>query len=81
MSKRFGVLVLLTCVFAIPSFGGSIPSNASLHPDLNQRTADLALVRSIAGDKQVATVLARHGLTQKQIAALAAGSPSVGESP
>lgn len=71
MSKRFSpsllVVALLVFVFAVPSFAAAVPSKTAANQSLDQRTADLALVRDIAANDQVATVLTKHGFTQEQV--------------
>ncbi|MEO6258738.1 MAG: PA2779 family protein [Thermoanaerobaculia bacterium] len=71
MSKRFSpsllVAALLVFVFAVPSFASPIPSKTAANQSLDQRTADLALVRDLASNEQVATVLSQHGFTQEQV--------------
>lgn len=69
MSKRFSLLVvaLLVVAFAVPSFAAPVPSKTAVNQSLDQRSADLALVRDIAANEQVATVLTQHGYTQEQV--------------
>ncbi len=68
VSKRvlFFALLLVT-VAAMPAFAGSIPSKTSANQSLDSRTSDLALVRDIAANEQVAQVLAARGFTQDQV--------------
>lgn len=71
VSKRFSpsllVVALLVFAFAVPSFAAPVPSKTAANQSLDQRTADLALVRDIAANDQVATVLTKHGFTQEQV--------------
>jgi TolA-binding protein len=61
------VLVLVFALVAIPSFAGPVPSKTAANQSLDSRTADLALVRDVAANEQVATVLASRGFTQEQV--------------
>lgn len=68
MSKRvlFFALLLVT-IAAMPAFAGSIPSKTATNQSLDSRTSDLALVRDIVANEQVAQVLAARGFTQDQV--------------
>src|SRR2546423_1628679 len=61
------VFVLLVAVAAVPAFAGVVPSKTAANQSLAQRDADLALIRDVAANEQVATVLAQHGFTQEQV--------------
>jgi hypothetical protein len=62
------VLVLLMVAFlAVPSFAAPMPSKTAANQSLATRDADLALVRDVAANAQVAQVLATHGLSQEQV--------------
>jgi sensor c-di-GMP phosphodiesterase-like protein len=61
------VLVLLLAFVAMPAFAGIVPSKTAANQSLDARAADLALVRDVAADQQVASVLAAHGFTQQQV--------------
>jgi hypothetical protein len=52
---------------AIPSFAGPVPSKTAANQSLDSRAADLALVRDVAANEQVAQVLTAHGFTQEQV--------------
>lgn len=70
MSKRFSlatVLVLVFAVAAMPAFAGPVPSKTAANQSLDSRDADLALIRNVAANDQVAKVLAEHGFTQQQV--------------
>ena len=69
MSKKslFFVVVLLLTVAAIPAFAGPVPSKTAANQSLESRDADLAVVRSVAANEQVAAVLAANGFSQEQI--------------
>ena len=67
--SRFVVvaLSLIVMLSALPSFAVTTPSKTAANQSLDARAADLALVRSIAADKEVAAVLASHGFSQEQV--------------
>lgn len=72
MSKRFSssvlfVLVLMFAFAAIPAFAGPVPSKTAANQSLDSRDADLALIRDVAANDQVAKVLASQGFTQEQV--------------
>jgi hypothetical protein len=60
-------LALMVAFVAIPSFAGPVPSKTAANQSLESRAADLALVRDVAANEQVAQVLAAHGFTQEQV--------------
>ena len=60
-------LALMVAFVAIPSFAGPVPSKTAANQSLDSRAADLALVRDVAANEQVAQVLAAHGFTQEQV--------------
>jgi sensor c-di-GMP phosphodiesterase-like protein len=61
------VLLLLVAFIAVPTFAAPVPSKTAANQSLATRDADLALVRDVAANEQVATVLAAHGFTQEQV--------------
>ena len=61
------VLVLLVALTAVPSFAAPMPSKTAANQSLVTREADLALVRDVAANEQVAKVLAARGFTQLQV--------------
>src|SRR6266852_3631906 len=65
--KRLVIVILLLAFVAIPSFAGPVPSKTAANQSLDSRDADLALVRDVAANEQVAQVLAAHGFTQEQV--------------
>src|SRR2546423_1041776 len=70
MRSQKSILFVLALVFvfaAIPAFAGPAPSKTSANQSVASRDADLALVRDIASNEQVAAVLAAHGFTQEQV--------------
>lgn len=67
-SKSVLIVISLLVVFtAIPSFAVTTPSKTAANQSLDARAADLALVRDIAADQQVAAVLTAHGVSQEQV--------------
>jgi len=60
-------LALMVAFVAIPSFAGPVSSKTAANQSLDSRAADLALVRDVAANQQVAQVLAAHGFTQEQV--------------
>jgi hypothetical protein len=52
---------------AIPSFAAPVPSKTAANQSLESRDADLALVRDVVANDQVAKALAAHGFTQQEV--------------
>ena len=52
---------------AIPAIAAPVPSKTAANQTLASRDADLALVRDVAANEQVAKVLANHGFSQEQV--------------
>lgn len=72
MTKRLSksalfVLTILVVCMAIPAFAGPVPSKTAANQSLDSREADLALVRDVAANEQVAAVLAANGFTPDQV--------------
>jgi len=63
----FFVLVLIAAFVAIPAFAGPVPSKTAVGQSLDQRAADLALVRDVVANEQVAQALAARGFTKDQV--------------
>jgi len=61
------ILVLMFALVAIPSFAGPVPSKTASNQSLDSRAADLAMVRDVVANEQVAKVLAAHGFTPEQV--------------
>ncbi len=61
------MFILLLAFVAIPSFAGMVPSKTAANQSIESRDADLALVRDVAANEQVAGILAARGLTQEQV--------------
>lgn len=70
MSKRSSQLVvffLVVAFAAIPAFAGPVPSKTAADQSIDQRTADLTVVRDLAANEQVAKVLTDRGITKDQV--------------
>jgi hypothetical protein len=67
VKKTLFVLFILVAIAAVPAFAGPMPSKTAANQSLDSRAADLALVRDVAANQQVAQVLAEHGFTQEQV--------------
>jgi hypothetical protein len=61
------VLFLVIALVAVPSFATPVPSKTAPDQSLATRDADLALVRDVAANEQVANVLAARGFTQQEV--------------
>jgi hypothetical protein len=66
LSQFFAFFVVLAFA-AIPAFAGPVPSKTAADQSIDQRAADLAMVRDVAGNEQVAKVLADRGFTKEQV--------------
>jgi hypothetical protein len=67
LSKSLFLVLFLVAFAAIPAFAGPVPSKTAANQSLDSRAADLALVRDVAGNEEVAKVLAAHGFTPEQV--------------
>ena len=70
MRSQKSILFVLALVFvfaAIPAFAGPAPSKTAANQSVASRDADLALVRDVASNEQVAAVLVSHGFNQAQV--------------
>lgn len=70
MSKRFSsvlFVLVLALAIAVPSFAAPMPSKTAANQSLDSRQADLAVVRDVVANEQVAEVLASHGFTPDQV--------------
>jgi hypothetical protein len=67
MLKRSIILFVALAVVSIPAFAAPMPSKAIANQSLDARSADLALVRDVVANEQVAKALASRGLTQEQV--------------
>ena len=68
MLKRsmFIALVLVFAFVALPTFAAPVPSKTAVNQSLASRDADLALVRDVVANEQVAQALAARGFTPEQ---------------
>ena len=70
MSKRHNIFLVLALVLAfaaIPAFAGPTPSKTAENQSIDSREADLALVRDVASNEQIAKVLAANGFSQEEV--------------
>jgi sensor histidine kinase regulating citrate/malate metabolism len=67
LSKSVFFVVALLLIAAMPALAGPVPSKTAANQSLESRDADLAVVRSIAANEQVAAVLSANGFTREQI--------------
>ena len=69
MKRLYSVVfvVVLALAFAVPSFAAPMPSKTAANQSLDSRAADLALVRDVASNQEVAKVLAARGFTQDEV--------------
>jgi len=68
LKRSVFVILVLVCAFvAIPSFAAPAPSKTAANQSLASRDADLALVRDVVANDQVAQALASRGFSQEQI--------------
>ena len=68
MKRSVFVILVLVCAFvAIPSFAAPAPSKTAANQSLASRDADLAMVRDVVANDQVAQALASRGFSQEQI--------------
>jgi hypothetical protein len=63
----FVVLVLLVALAAVPVFAGPVPSKTAANQSLDQRAADIAVVRDVLSHDEVAKALEARGLTRQQV--------------
>jgi len=61
------VLALVLVASAIPTFASPVPSKTAANQSLESRDADLALVRDVVANDQVAKALTARGFTQEQV--------------
>ena len=63
----FVVVALLIAFIAVPTFASPVPSKTATNQSMDSRAADLALVRDVAANEQVAAILAAHGFNHEQV--------------
>src|SRR3954452_25552349 len=66
-SSQFVAFFLVLAFAAIPAFAGPVPSKTAADQSIDQRAADLALVRDVAANEQVAKVLTDVDFTKEQV--------------
>lgn len=67
MLKRSVILFIVLAVASVPAFAAPAPSKVVANQSLDARAADLALVREVTSNEEVAKALASHGFTQEQV--------------
>lgn len=72
MSKRLSknvlfFVVLLVAFAAIPAFAGPVPSKTAVNQSIESRQADLQVVRDVAGNDDIKSVLTANGFTQEEV--------------
>ncbi len=67
MKKSLLAVFVLVLIAAVPTFAGPMPSKTAANQSLDSRAADIAMIRDVAANDQVAAVLAQHGFTQAQV--------------
>ena len=68
MSKRLiFILVLVAAFVAVPTFAGPVPSKTAANQSLDQRAADIAVVRDVLSHDEVAQALQARGVTRDQV--------------
>jgi len=65
--KRSVIALVVLVITSIPAFATPMPSKAVANQSLDSRAADLAMVREVVTNEQVAKALAARGFTQEQI--------------
>jgi hypothetical protein len=60
-------IVLILVVAAVPTFAGPVPSKTAANQSLDQRTADIAVVRDVLSHDEVAKALEARGFTRNQV--------------
>lgn len=61
------VVALLFVFAAIPAFAGPAPSKTAANQSIESRDADLALVRDVAANDQIASILAANGFSKDEV--------------
>jgi len=63
----FIVLILVAAFAAVPAFAGPVPSKTAVNQSLDQRAADIAVVRDVISHDEVAKALEARGFTPEQV--------------
>src|ERR1051326_8808495 len=64
----FLVFILVAAFVAVPTFAGPVPSKTAANQSLDQRAADIAVVRDVLSHDEVAKALEERGFTRNQVA-------------
>jgi hypothetical protein len=68
VTKRVIFILLIVAAFmAVPTFAGPVPSKTAVNQSLDQRTADIAVVRDVLSHDEVAQALEARGVTREQV--------------
>lgn len=67
ISKPALIAFMLLVALSVPAFAGPVPSKTAANQSVEARNADLATVRSVAANDQVAAVLQAHGFTPEEV--------------
>jgi len=69
VTKRlmFIILILVAAMAAVPVFAGPVPSKTAANQSLDQRAADIAVVRDAISHDEVAKALEARGFTRDQV--------------
>ncbi|HVT02957.1 MAG TPA: PA2779 family protein [Thermoanaerobaculia bacterium] len=67
MKRSVVFLSLVMVLVSVPMFAGPVPSKTASNQSIDSRDADLALVRNVVSNDQVAQVLSQQGLTKNEI--------------
>jgi sensor histidine kinase regulating citrate/malate metabolism len=60
-------VVLLVAFAAMPALAGPVPSKTAEHQSLESREADLQVIRDVAANEEIRSVLAANGFTQEEV--------------
>src|ERR1041385_4766244 len=63
----FIIFILVAAMAAVPMFAGPVPSKTAANQSLDQRTADIAVVRDVLSHDEVAKALEARGFTRDQV--------------
>ncbi|HET8796767.1 MAG TPA: PA2779 family protein [Thermoanaerobaculia bacterium] len=60
-------LVLVVALAAMPALAAPVPSKTAEHQSLESRDADLQVIRDVAANEEIRSVLAANGFTQEEV--------------
>jgi sporulation-control protein spo0M len=63
----FIIFILVAAMAAVPMFAGPVPSKTAANQSLDQRAADIAVVRDVISHDEVAKALEARGFTRDQV--------------